>query len=174
MSLSACWRSSCAKVWNNPVVSSALILGVSLNCPEGRGQVLAYVVRAVVDGELDAPGRGRSLHSALHLRLPSTHGLARQVSRSSSRATGTRSRITAFATQQVLCGGSKTSLFRDPLGISMTGSGHLGDGVAVRADYLVGHHRMQPGDLVWPMTADRSGVAQRGTGELAKRAQSDD
>jgi hypothetical protein len=31
--------------------------------------------------------------------------------------------------------------------------GHLGDGVALRANYLVGDHRIQPGDLVWPMTA---------------------
>src|SRR5262245_24730536 len=36
--------------------------------------------------------------------------------------------------------------------------GHLGAGVAERADYLVGSHSLQPADLVWPMTA-AEGVA---------------
>lgn len=31
--------------------------------------------------------------------------------------------------------------------------GHLGAGAWERADYLVGDHSLQPGDLVWPMTA---------------------
>jgi len=31
--------------------------------------------------------------------------------------------------------------------------GHLGDGSWHRADYLVGEHKLQPGDLTWPMTA---------------------
>jgi hypothetical protein len=31
--------------------------------------------------------------------------------------------------------------------------GHLGAGGFERADYLVGSHSLQPGDLVWPMTA---------------------
>lgn len=36
--------------------------------------------------------------------------------------------------------------------------GHLGSGTWERADYLVGEHRLQEGDLTWPMTADE-GVA---------------
>lgn len=36
--------------------------------------------------------------------------------------------------------------------------GHLGAGTAERADYLVGKHRLQRGDLTWPMTA-AEGVA---------------
>jgi hypothetical protein len=32
--------------------------------------------------------------------------------------------------------------------------GHLGHGVAFRANYLVGDHTMQAGDLVWPMAAE--------------------
>ena len=31
--------------------------------------------------------------------------------------------------------------------------GHLGSGTWERADYLVGEHRLQPGELTWPMTA---------------------
>lgn len=31
--------------------------------------------------------------------------------------------------------------------------GHLGDGMATRADWMVGSHSMQRGDLTWPMTA---------------------
>jgi hypothetical protein len=31
---------------------------------------------------------------------------------------------------------------------------HLGAGAFERADYLVGSHSLQPGDLTWPMTAD--------------------
>jgi hypothetical protein len=31
--------------------------------------------------------------------------------------------------------------------------GHLGAGTWERADYLVGEHRLQPGELTWPMTA---------------------
>lgn len=36
--------------------------------------------------------------------------------------------------------------------------GHLGDGSATRADWLVGSHSLQDGDLVWPMRANE-GVA---------------
>jgi hypothetical protein len=36
--------------------------------------------------------------------------------------------------------------------------GHLASGTWERADYLVGEHRLQPGDLTWPMSADE-GVA---------------
>src|SRR5215210_3991644 len=31
---------------------------------------------------------------------------------------------------------------------------HLGAGTWERADYLVGSHSLQPGDVVWPLTAD--------------------
>lgn len=31
--------------------------------------------------------------------------------------------------------------------------GHLGGGTWERADYLVGDHRLKPGDIAWPMTA---------------------
>lgn len=31
--------------------------------------------------------------------------------------------------------------------------GHLGDGLMTRADWLVGSHSIEPGDLTWPMTA---------------------
>ena len=34
--------------------------------------------------------------------------------------------------------------------------GHLGAGSFTRADWLVGSHSMQDGDLVWPMTATES------------------
>ena len=46
--------------------------------------------------------------------------------------------------------------------------GHLGAGVAERADYLVGSHSLQPGDLVWPMTA-AEGVAFMSSGLSAWR-----
>jgi hypothetical protein len=52
----------------------------------------------------------------------------------------------------------------DQLGLEPTGAtapprtiawsvGHHGDGTWNRADYLVGSHSIQPGDLTWPMTA---------------------
>jgi hypothetical protein len=52
----------------------------------------------------------------------------------------------------------------DALGMEPTGAaalprtlawslGHLGASTAERADYLVGEHRLQPGELTWPMTA---------------------
>ena len=52
----------------------------------------------------------------------------------------------------------------DALGMEPTGDanpprtiawsiGHLGAGTWERADYLVGEHRLQPGELTWPMTA---------------------
>lgn len=34
--------------------------------------------------------------------------------------------------------------------------GHLGDGSATRADWLVGSHSLKDGDLTWPMTAAES------------------
>lgn len=36
--------------------------------------------------------------------------------------------------------------------------GHLGSGTWERSDYLVGEHRLKPGDISWPMTA-AEGVA---------------
>ena len=33
--------------------------------------------------------------------------------------------------------------------------GHLASGTWERADYLVGDHRLQPGELVWPMAAEQ-------------------
>jgi hypothetical protein len=41
--------------------------------------------------------------------------------------------------------------------------GHLGDGAATRADWLVGSHSLQDGDLTWPMQAsDGLAFARRG------------
>jgi hypothetical protein len=78
----------------------------------------------------------------------------------------------------------------DQLGMDPTGDvnpprtlawsvGHLASGTCERADYLVGDHRLQPGDLTWPMTAAegvdflrdglsrwRSGVAQMSDADL--------
>jgi hypothetical protein len=46
--------------------------------------------------------------------------------------------------------------------------GHLGSGVALRADYLTGSHSLQEGDLTWPMTADE-GLAFMNAGLRAWR-----
>jgi hypothetical protein len=47
--------------------------------------------------------------------------------------------------------------------------GHLGAGIAVRADWLTGSHRLRPEDLTWPMTAD-AGIAFMNAGLSAWRA----
>src|SRR4051795_10181212 len=52
-------------------------------------------------------------------------------------------------------GGPPTDEAAPPRTLAWT-LGHLGDGLRTRADWLVGSHSLQSGDLVWPMTAAES------------------